>query len=149
MKQKLAVLLMLALAAPLAGRSLADSHMEKSLYLRLGGYDAIAAVVDGFIPRLATDAKLGRFFVGASTDSQKRIRQHVIDQLCQATGGPCVYVGRDMKTSHGGLGITTADWDASVAHLVAVLDGAKVPAKEKQELLAIASSLKKDIVEKP
>jgi hemoglobin len=149
MKQRLAVLLMLALAAALAGSAFADSHLEKSLYLRLGGYDAIAAVVDGFIPRLATDAKLGRFFVGASTDSQKRIRQHVIDQLCQATGGPCVYVGRDMKTSHGGLGITTADWDASVAHLVAVLDGAKVPAKEKQELLAIASSLKKDIVEKP
>jgi len=118
-----------------------------SLYKRLGGYDAIAAVSDDFIGRLAADKQLNRFLVGLSADSQKRLRQLVVDQLCQATGGPCIYIGRSMKTSHAGLGITESDWDLTVKHLVATLDKFKVPEKEKKELLAIASSLKADIVE--
>jgi hypothetical protein len=65
-----------------------------SLYKRLGGYDALAAVTDDFLGRLATDPQLGRFFKGVSTDSQKKIRQHIVDFLCGATGGACVYTGR-------------------------------------------------------
>lgn len=118
----------------------------RSLYQRLGGYDPIAAVTDDFIGRLLNDRQLGRFFTGASTDSKKRIRQLVVDQLCAATGGPCVYVGRGMRAAHEGLGITESDWQAAVAHLVATLDNFNVPAKEKNELLAIASSLKGEIV---
>jgi hemoglobin len=119
-----------------------------SLYARLGGYDAIAAVVDDFLGRLATDPQFQKFFVGHSQDSIHRIRQLIVDQFCQVTGGPCAYTGRDMKTAHKGLGITEADWNASVKHLTASLDKLKVPEKEKGELLAIASSLKGDIVEK-
>lgn len=119
-----------------------------TLYKRLGGYDAIAAVTDDFIGRLAADKQLVRFLVGLSADSQKKLRQHVVDQLCEATGGPCIYIGRSMKTTHAGLGITEADWQSTVKHLVATLDKFKVPEKEKGELLAIASSLKADIVEK-
>ena len=122
---------------------------EKSLYQRLGGYDAIAAVVDDFIGRLVSDKALTRFFGGASSDSQKRFRQHLVDQVCAVTGGPCVYVGRDMKTAHGGLGITEAEWQAGVNDLVGALDKFKVPQKEKDDLLAIISTTKKDIVEKP
>jgi hemoglobin len=121
---------------------------QESLYKRLGGYDAIAAVVDDFIGRLASDPQQSRFFVGHSDDSKQRIRQHIIDQLCQVTGGPCVYKGRDMKTTHKGLGITQADWDSAVKHLVATLDKFKVPEKEKNEVLTAVSSLKGDIVEK-
>jgi hemoglobin len=119
-----------------------------NLYKRLGGYDAIAAVSDDFIGRLAADKQLNRFLVGLSADSQKRLRQLIVDQLCQATGGPCIYIGRTMKTSHAGLGITESDWQLTVKHLVASLDKFKVPEKEKNEFLAIASSLKADIVEK-
>jgi hemoglobin len=122
---------------------------EKSLYHRLGGYDAIAAVVDDFIGRLVTDKALTRFFGGASTNTQQRFRQHLVDQVCAVTGGPCVYVGRDMKTAHGGLGITEAEWQAGVNDLVAALDKFKVPQKEKDELIAIIATTKKDIVEKP
>lgn len=122
---------------------------EKSLYQRLGGYDAIAAVTDDFVGKLITDKKFAKFFVGASNDSKKRIRQHIVDFLCAATGGPCVYTGRDMKTVHSGLMITKAEWDASVKHLVATLDKFKVPAKEKGEVLAAVGPLEKDIVEKP
>ena len=126
----------------------ASAPSGPSLYKRLGGYDAIAAVSDDFIGRLAADKQLNRFLVGLSADSQKKLRQHVVDQLCQATGGPCIYTGRTMKTSHAGLGITESDWQLTVKHLVASLDKFKVPEKEKNEFLAIASSLKSDIVEK-
>src|SRR5215471_7032426 len=99
---------------------------QKTLYQRLGGYDAIAAVTDDFVGRLVGDKKLSRFFVGHSEDSLHKIRMLVIDQLCAATGGPCLYTGRDMKTSHKGLGITNDDWDTSVKHLVETLDKFKV-----------------------
>src|ERR1051326_1024795 len=66
---------------------------KKSLYTRLGGYDAIALVVDDFITRLATDKRFERFFAGFSDDSKKRLRQHILDQFCAAAGGPCVYTG--------------------------------------------------------
>ena len=125
-----------------------QAAQEKSLYQRVGGYDAIAAVVDDFVGRLVTDKQFVRFFDGHSTDSLKRIRQHIVDQFCAAAGGPCLYVGRDMKTSHQGLHITEAQWDAAAKHLIATLDKFKVPAKEKDELVAFVTSLKKDIVEK-
>jgi hemoglobin len=121
---------------------------KKSLYARLGGYDAVAAVVDDFIGRLVSDKRFAKFFVGHSEDSLKKIRQHIVDQFCNAAGGPCVYIGRDMKTSHKGLGITGDDWDAAATHLVATLDKFKVPKTEKDELLAFVTSLRKDIVEK-
>jgi hemoglobin len=119
---------------------------EASLYKRLGGYDAIAAVTDDFLGRLASGPQLGRFFTGHSTDSIKRIRGEVVDFLCVATGGPCTYSGRDMKTSHTGLKITEEDWDIAVKDLVATLDKFKVPAKEKNDVLSAVASLKGDIV---
>ena len=118
-----------------------------SLYTRLGGYDALAAVTDDFIGRMATDKNLAKFFAGHSKDSLVRIRQLVVDQLCAATGGPCAYIGRDMKSAHQGMGISEADWNAAAAHLVATLDKFKVPEKEKAEVLAAISGLKNDIVE--
>ena len=121
---------------------------EKSLYERVGGYNALAAVVDDFIGRLVADKQFEKFFIGHSIDSKKHIRQHILDQFCAATGGPCVYTGRDMKTTHGGLGITEADWDAAAKHLAASLDKFKVAEKEKGEILAFVTTLKKDIVEK-
>jgi hemoglobin len=127
---------------------MAGSGKGESLYKRLGGYDAIAAVTDDFINRVVEDKQLARFFVGLSTDSKKKLRQHAVEQLCEATGGSCVYVGRTMKASHAGLGITESDWQVAVKHLVASLDKFKVPELEKGGLLAIASSLKADIVEK-
>lgn len=130
------------------GSSAQAQPSAPNLYKRLGGYDAIAAVSDDFIGRLAADKQLARFLVGLSADSQKKLRQHVVNQLCEATGGPCFYTGRTMKASHAGLGVTEADWQATVKHLVATLEKFKVPEKEKGELLAIASSLKADIVEK-
>jgi hemoglobin len=127
----------------------AQQAAAPSLYKRLGGYDAIAAVTDEFIAKFAADKSLSRYLVGLSDSSKARLRQLVVDQICAATGGPCLYIGRDTKTAHKGLGITEADWTASVKILTDALDKFKVPAKEKDEFLNIVSSLKPDIVEKP
>jgi hemoglobin len=126
----------------------AQAPAGPTLYKRLGAYDAITAVTDEFIGRIVADKQIARFFTGLSADSKKKLRQHAVGQLCEATGGPCFYTGRTMKASHVGLGITESDWQVTVNHLVAAIDKFNVPEKEKNELLAIASSLKADIVEK-
>ncbi len=144
MKTKLAVSLCVAV---LALTSLTQAwQSQPSLYKRLGGYDALAAVTDDFTARLATDPTLGRFFKGHSTDSQKRLRDHIIDFLCVATGGPCSYTGRDMVSAHKGMNITDGEFGALVGDLVKSLDKFKVPEKEKQEVLTAISGLKGDIV---
>ena len=125
------------------------SAQEKSLYERLGGYNAIAAVVDDFIARIAADKRFANFFKGLSTDSKKRLRQRAVDLVCAEAGGPCVYTGRSMKVSHEGLGITEAEWQGGVELLAASLDKFKVPQREKDELLAAVAKFKKDVVEKP
>lgn len=147
-RQILSVIVLSLLIAFAAVPSPAQGQSDKSLYQRVGGYDALAAVVDDFIGRLVADKRFEKFFVGHSEDSTKKIRQHIVDQFCAATGGPCLYTGRDMKTTHKGLGITESDWDAAAKHLTASLDKFKVPEKEKGELLGFVTSLKKDIVEK-
>lgn len=119
-----------------------------TLYHRLGGYDAIAAVTDAFVVRLVQHPDLGPFFRGHGLDSQKRLRQLVVDQLCALTGGPCVYLGRDMKTAHAGLGITAAQWTAAVDAMVMTLQQFKVPMREQDELLKLVGPLESQIVER-
>jgi len=70
---------------------------KKSLYDRLGAINALAAVVDDFIGRLVNDERFNKFFVGHSVDSQKKIRQHILDQLLPGYGRSMLYTGRDMK----------------------------------------------------
>src|SRR5580765_6524562 len=80
---------------------------EKSLYDRLGGKKAITAVVDEFVGRVAADARINKFFSTTASD-QKRLKTFkgkLVDQICQASGGPCKYKGKDMKTAHMGMGI--------------------------------------------
>jgi len=138
---------MLLLCSILATTALAADAPQKSLYVRLGGYDALAAVTDDFLGRLATDKNLSRFFAGHSKNSLGKIRQLVVDQLCAATGGPCVYIGRDMKAAHQGMGISEGNWNAAAGHLTATLEKFRVPEKEKNEVLGAISSFKNDIVE--
>ena len=147
-RRSLGSLLAIALLVAAVGSARTAAQGKDSLYKRLGGYDALAAVTDDFIQGLATDPKLGRFFVGASDNTKAKIRQLVLDQLCAATGGPCVYIGRDMKTAHRGLGITEEDWDISVKILLRTFDKFKVKERERKDVVAALSGLKADIVEK-
>jgi hemoglobin len=142
------LLLLVGGAGQASAQTTAHGQEAASLYKRLGGYDALAAVTDDFVGRLVSDKQLTRFFNGVSTDSRKRIRQLVLDQLCAATGGPCIYIGRTMKASHEGLGITEDDWKIAVKLLTETLDKFKVPKAEQDELAKLLSTLKPDIVEK-
>ena len=122
--------------------------MEQSLYQRLGGYDTIAGVIDDMFSRLRTDPQFQRFGVGRSVDSHNRSRQLLVDQICALAGGPCLYLGRDMKTSHGGLAITTSEWDANMRHTIDSLKKFHIPQREQQEFLELFSRYKSEIVEK-
>ncbi len=123
-----------------------EEVQAKSLYERLGGYDAVSAVIADFFGKMIPDKQLGRFFLGLSTDSKTRIQQLTVDFVCKATGGPCAYTGRDMKTVHTGLNITESDWDLSAKYLAETLDKFQVPEKEKTEVLNLVTSLKPVIV---
>ncbi len=121
--------------------------MSDTLYARLGGYDAIVAVVDNLLPRLTSDPKLGRFWMHRGEDGVRREKQLLIDFLCASAGGPLYYVGRDMKTSHRGMGIGEGDWRTFIGHLEATLDEFRAPSNERAEVLAFVESTKRDIVE--
>jgi hemoglobin len=140
--------ILIALSFGWALHAAASQAGDPSLYQRLGGYDAAAAVTEDFLGRLAGDPSLGRFFVGHSTDSLHRIQQDIVEFLCKATGGPCLYTARDMKTAHAGLAITGADWDTMLVHLNATFNAFAVPVRERNELLGAVAGLKEDIVEK-
>jgi hemoglobin len=123
---------------------------EKTLYDRLGGKKAIAAVVDEFVGRVAADTRINSFFAAAAADPQRlaSFKMKLVNQICQASGGPCKYMGKDMKTAHLGMGITGPQFDALVGDLVDALDKIKVGEKEKGELLGALGPMKSDIVEK-
>ena len=120
---------------------------EKSLYERLGGYDALTAVANDLLPRLQGDAQLGRFWKNRGDDGIKREKQLLIDYLCASTGGPMYYTGRDMKTAHKGMRISESDWTIFLGHAGATLDAFRVPSAEREEVVAFVLSLKPDIVE--
>lgn len=119
----------------------------KTLYDRLGGYDAIGAVASDLLPRLQTDSRLARFWQHRGEDGVRREKQLLIDFLCASAGGALYYTGRDMKTSHKGMKINEADWAAFLGHLNATLDAFKVPQPERSEVVAFVESTKGDIVE--
>jgi len=120
----------------------------KTLYARLGGYDAIAAVCDDLLPRMMADPQLGRFWQNRAADSIRREKQLLIDYLCASAGGPMYYTGRDMKLSHAGMGISAKDWDVLLGHLKATLDKFNVPDAERRDVLAFIDSTRASIVEK-
>src|SRR2546422_8605085 len=132
-------------SAPLLGQV-----KEKSLYDRLGGRKAITAVVDEFVGRVAGDKRINGFFAATASDAArlKKFKGNLVDQICEASGGPCKYKGKDMKSAHMGMGVSGADFDALVEDLVGVLDKFKVGAHEKDQLLGALGPMKTDIVEK-
>ena len=115
-----------------------------TLYERLGGYDAIQAVVDQTITNVAADHRINKFFAHADIP---RLRRALADQICSATGGGCYYWGKDMKTTHAGMHIHSRHFNALVHGLGMALNKFKVPAQEQHELVAILAPLKGDIVQ--
>jgi hemoglobin len=133
--------------APMSGAKTAN---DEALYKSLGGKKAITAVVDDCVGRVAADNRINSFFKATAADPKRltTFKKNLVDQICQAAGGPCKYKGKDMKTAHAGMGIGSADFDALVEDLVASLDKFQVKEGDKQALLGVLGPMKKDIVEK-
>jgi hemoglobin len=125
------------------------AYAAETLYKRLGGYDAIAGFVDTAFPRVAKDPQLTHLFRGHSVESQRRQRQLIVDALCEASGGPCLYTGRDMKPVHVGLGISDAQWASFMKIISAAAVERGFGDAEKAEFLSLfAKRFKPDVVEK-
>ena len=118
-----------------------------TLYARLGGYDAIAAVADNLLPRLMGDEQLGRFWEHRGDDGIQREKQLLVDFLCSNAGGPVYYTGRDMLTSHRGMRISQSDWQRFRRHLNDTLDHFGLADAEKNDISAFIESTKTDIAE--
>ena len=140
----LACVFLLPLAATAAEPA---APAQKTLYERLGGYDALSAVTKDLAGRLVADPKLGRFWANRGKDGVEREVQLIVDFLAAKSGGPLYYRGREMKLSHVGMKIDGEDWAALMKHLNATLDKFKVPAKEHGEVVAFIESTRADIVE--
>ncbi len=134
----------MALAAAVLGAC--ATVPEPSLYKRLGGRDAIAFVVDDFVANLVADARVSGRFKAMKPPEVNQLKSHLADQICEATGGPCAYLGRDMKATHKGMQVTEAEWNATVENLAKALDKRQVQQREKDELLGALGGMKKDIV---
>jgi hemoglobin len=119
------------------------SAQTRSLYDRLGGYDAIQAVVDESIKNIAADKRINNFFASANIP---RLRRQLADQICVAAGGPCIYTGRDMKSAHAGMGVRNSQFNALVQDVGKALNKFKVPKREQNELVAALAGTRKDIV---
>ncbi|HYN09875.1 MAG TPA: group 1 truncated hemoglobin [Vicinamibacterales bacterium] len=143
----LAMVLALATATTLLAQG---GTTQKSLYDRLGGKSAIVAVVDDFVANCAADKRINAFFAATAKDPARlaRFKNNLVDQICEAAGGPCKYTGKDMKTAHAGMGISTADFDALVEDLVKSLTKFKVAKAEQDQLLGVLGPMKAQIVEK-
>ena len=142
------MLLVVAMAIPVLALATGTSTAkEKSLYLRLGGKKGITAVVNDFVTRLNSDTRVNSFFAATTSDPARlaKFKTHFVEEICQASGGPCKYTGKDMKTAHAGMKITTDNFNAVVEDLTGALDKYKVGENEKNQLLGVLSPMKADI----
>jgi len=138
-------------AAVIAGSvniAFAQEMKGKSLFTRLGGKKGITAVVDEFVNNCASDTRINKFFAATAKDPDRlaKFKTNLVNQICQVSGGPCKYTGKDMKTAHKGMAITDADFNALVEDLVKALDKLHVGATEKTELLTPLAAMKGQIV---
>jgi hemoglobin len=125
-----------------------DNHTrETPLYKRIGGYDVIAAIVEQLFALMRADSRFARFGAGRSVDSRRRAQQLIVDLICSASGGPCYYTGRDMRTSHAGLQITQSEWQATIELTRKALSNHSVGLQEQSEFVDLFEQYKGDIVE--
>jgi hemoglobin len=118
-----------------------------TLYQRMGGYDSIAGIVDDFLERMAEDERLRDYFASLSEDSMRQVRQDTVNFVCEKTGGPCFYTGRDLAEAHEGTGIGPADWERATELMAAALDARGVQGELRDEIGTFLAGLRQDIVD--
>jgi hemoglobin len=141
-----AVLLVVAANLGACASMAREAPSTPSLYRRLGGREGIAIVVTDFAANMTADPRVNARFKDLKPPGVEKFKSNLADQICEASGGPCSYLGKDMKAAHAGMKITEAEWTATVENLVKALDKNNVNAQAKQELLGALAPMKKDIV---
>src|SRR5207247_3363819 len=99
-----------------------------------------------FVANMAGDPRVNARFKDLKPAEVEKFKSNLSDQICDATGGPCSYVGKDMKAAHKNMNISEAEWSATVENLAKALTKNKVAAKEQGELVALLAPMKPDIV---
>jgi hemoglobin len=125
----------------------AEPPKPKSLFERLGGKDAIAKVVDTFMKNVAADTKINKRFAKTTGARLDKFKQHLVDQICEATGGECKYAGKNMKDAHKGMKIKEEEWNSLLMDLKNALEENHVGDTEQNDLVALLAPMKDDIVE--
>jgi hemoglobin len=128
----------------------AQQLTSNSLYDQLGGLVGITAVINDFIPIVASDGRINRFFADTVKSGRiPRLKELLIQQIAEASGGPVKYTGADMKSAHAGMGIPTTAFVALVGDLTAAMDKNNVSDNAKRTLLGALAPLAPQIVENP
>lgn len=139
--KKILSALLVSTSLVFAGPALANP--DPTLYEQLGGKDSIRTVMDDFVLRLTMDSRIGDQFKHTNRD---RLAGLLTEQVCEATGGPCTYTGRDMKSSHAGMTITKAHFNALVEVLVDSMTHAGVPFALQTDILALLAPMHRDVI---
>lgn len=126
------------------------SPSPDSLYVRIGGSERIAKIVDTFAVNCVTDPRINTYFFSVSSDPARlaRFKQGLRDQICEVSGGPCTYDGPSMLEAHRGLGISDQEFNAFAEDLVLALTSAQIPEADQELLLGALGPLRREIVEK-
>jgi len=127
-------------------RSAEPTAAAPSVYKQLGGREGIAIIVDDFAANVLADNRINGRFKALKPEQVSKFKSNLSDQICDATGGPCSYLGGDMKTVHKGMNVTEAEWNATVEALTKALDKNNVPAGAKTALIGALAPMKPDIV---
>ena len=120
--------------------------VNDQLYKAFGEKPGLVALMDDFMTRLLADPRTGPFFQPAN---QQHVKEQLVEQFCALGGGPCVYKGADMKTSHAELDIKKSDFHALVEVLQLSMDAKAIPFRQQNEMLALLAPMHRDIIMPP
>ena len=137
--KKLTLSLLISASSLFASHALADD----ALYQALGQKPGLVALMDDFVPRLLADPRMQPFF---EKTNQVNFKQQLVDQVCQVSGGPCVYKGVDMKNAHSNFDITKGNFNALVEVLQQSMDAQKISFGAQNKLLAALAPMHRDVI---
>jgi hemoglobin len=143
MKKILAFAAALALAGAAFAQNAPAAPKDDHIYKALGEKAGVVALMDDFMVRLLADPRTGPYFKPAN---QQRVKEQLSEQICEASGGPCVYKGADMKSAHANLNIKRSEFNALVEVLQASMDAKGIPFATQNELLALLAPVHRDTV---
>lgn len=144
MKKTFAIFLFALFSAFFGGQAMAQNTAAgDQLYQAFGEKVGLTVLMDDFMVRLLADPRTGPHFKPAN---QQRVKEQLVDQFCQLSGGPCIYKGADMKSAHSNLDITKSDFNALVEVLQQSMDAKGIPFQTQNKMLALLAPMHRDAI---